>query len=107
MDMRLPEVRLSDISIKLAWAGLPTPVLNKLGIAVSKDDLAYSMGDYLAYLSRGLPLGGHVIGSMLAQGIVLFGPLFPFVYAAICVVLFWFIDLWTVKPAVGKASTFC
>jgi hypothetical protein len=98
------KARLRDISIKLAWAGLPTPVLDKLGIAVSKDDLTYSMGDYLAYLSRGLPLGGHVIGSMLAQGIVLFGPLFPFVYAAICVVLFWFIDLWTVKPAVGKAS---
>jgi hypothetical protein len=98
------KARLRDISIKLAWAGLPSPVLAKLGIIISKEELTYSMGDYLAYLSRGLPLGGHTIGSMLAQGIVLFGPLFPFVYAAICLVLFWFIDLLSVRPVAGKAS---
>ncbi|HWJ35754.1 MAG TPA: hypothetical protein VNR70_10835 [Steroidobacteraceae bacterium] len=96
--------RLRAVSIKFAWAGLPTPVLAKLGIAVSKKDLAYSMGDYLGYLSRGLPLGGHKIGSMFAQGIALFGPLFPFVYAAICLLLFWLIDLLTVRPVAGKAT---
>ncbi|MDB6084471.1 MAG: hypothetical protein JWN43_2352, partial [Gammaproteobacteria bacterium] len=98
------KARLTAVSKKFAWAGLPTPVLARLGIAVSKEDLAYSMGDYLAYLSRGLPLGGHRIGSMFAQGIALFGPLFPFVYAGICVVLFWFIDLLTVRPIAGRAS---
>jgi hypothetical protein len=98
------KARLRDISIKLAWAGLPNPLLGKLGIMISKEELTYSMGDYLAYLSRGLPLGGHTIGSMLAQGIVLFGPLFPFLYAAICLILFWFIDLLSVRPVSGKAS---
>lgn len=96
--------RLRAISIELAWVGLPSPVLNKLGIRISKEELSYSMGDYLAYLSRGVPLGGHVIGSMLAQGIVLFGPLSPFVYAAMCLLLFWLIDLLTIRPVSGKAS---
>jgi hypothetical protein len=96
--------RVREISAKFAWAGLPTPVLDRLGIQVSKDDLAYSMGDYMAYLSRGLPLGGHRIGSMFAQGIVLFGPLFPFIYAAICLVLFGLTDLLTLRPARGAAT---
>jgi hypothetical protein len=96
--------RLRRISAKFAWAGLPTPLLGALGIQVSKEDLAYSMGDYMAYLSRGLPLGGHLIGSMFAQGIVLFGPLFPFVYAAICLILFCLTDLLTLRPARGAAT---
>jgi hypothetical protein len=96
--------RVRDISVKFAWAGLPTPVLARLGIPVSKDDLAYSMGDYMAYLSRGLPLGGHRIGSMFAQGIVLFGPLFPFIYAGICLILFGLTDLLTLRSARGTAS---
>jgi len=98
------KARLRAVSIKLAWVGLPAPLLAKLGISVSKEEFTYSMGDYMAYLSRGLPLGGHTIGSMFAQGMVLFGPFSPFVYAAICLVLFWFIDLLTVRPAVGKTS---
>jgi hypothetical protein len=96
--------RVRDISVKFAWAGLPTPVLASLGIQVSKDDLAYSMGDYMAYLSRGLPLGGHRIGSMFAQGIVLFGPLFPFIYAGICLILFGLTDLLTLRSARGTAT---
>jgi len=96
--------RLREMSIKFAWAGLPTPVLQRLGIPVDKDDIAFSMGDYMAYLSRGLPLGGHKIGSMFAQGIVLFGPLFPFVYALMCLAIFFMFDLLSTRNAAGVAS---
>jgi hypothetical protein len=98
------KAQLGDISKKFVWAGLPTPVLRRLGIPVVKDDIAYSMGDYLAYLSRGIPMGGHKIGSMFAQGIALFGPLFPFIYAVGCVILFFFLDLLTVRSAAADAS---
>lgn len=98
------KARLRDISAKLVWAGLPTPILRKLNVGVNKDDLAYSMGDYLAYLSRGMPLGGRKVGSMFAQGIALFGPLFPFLYALMCFALFALMDLLSI-PALAGAAT--
>jgi hypothetical protein len=98
------KARLRDVSLRFMWAALPTPVLHRLGINVDKDQLGFSMGDYLAYLSRGLPLGAHKVGSMLAQGIALFGPLFPFIFAAICLVLFGVMDLLTLRPLAGAAS---
>jgi hypothetical protein len=95
--------RLREISLKLAWAGLPTPVLHAMGINIDKDDLDFSMGDYLAYLSRGIPLGGRKTGNMFAQGIALFGPLFPFLYAVICLALYGLMDLLTIRPEKGPA----
>jgi hypothetical protein len=91
------KARLRDISIQFVVAGLPTPALRALGISIDKDNLNYSMGDYLAYLSRGIPLGGRKTGNMFAQGIALFGPLFPFLYAVICLALFGLMDLLTIK----------
>jgi hypothetical protein len=95
--------RLRDVSLKLAWASLPTPMLHALGVQINKDDLDFSMGDYLAYLSRGIPLGGRKTGNMFAQGIVLFGPLFPFLYAVICLALYGLMDLLTIRPVKGPA----
>ena len=95
--------RLTDISIKFAWMGLPTPIYRRFGVTISKDDLAYSMGDYLAYLSRGLPLGGHRIGSIFAQGNALMGPLFPFAYGIIVLCIFFLLDLWTVRQAAATS----
>jgi hypothetical protein len=95
--------RLRDVSLKLALASFPTPMLHALGVRINKDDLDFSMGDYLAYLSRGIPLGGRKTGNMFAQGIVLFGPLFPFLYAAICLLLYGAMDLLTIRPAKGPA----
>jgi hypothetical protein len=82
---------------------LPTPLLYALHINVDKEALGFSMGDYLAYLSRGLPLGGRKTGTMFAQGIALFGPLFPFLYAVICLGLYGLMDLLTIRPAKGAA----
>jgi hypothetical protein len=95
--------KLRDISLKFAWAGLPTPMLRALGIDINKGDLDFSMGDYLAYLSRGIPLGGRKTGNMFAQGMVLFGPLFPFLYAVICLGLYALMDLLTIRPGKGAA----
>jgi len=97
------KARLRDVSLKFAWAGLPTPLLHAMGIDIDKDDLNFSMGDYLAYLSRGIPLGGRKTGNMFAQGIALFGPLFPFLYAVICLALFGLMDLLTIRPVKGAA----
>jgi len=97
------KARLREISVKIAWAGLPTPLLHSMGINIDKDELDFSMGDYLAYLSRGIPLGGRKTGNMFAQGIVLFGPLFPFLYAVICLALYGLMDLLTIRPAKGPA----
>lgn len=96
--------RLRETSMNLVWAGLPTPLLNALDIPASKGDFSYSIGDALAYLSRGIPLGGHLIGSMIAQGIALFGPVFPFMYAGICLLLFTMMDLLTLRSAKGRAA---
>jgi hypothetical protein len=96
--------RLRDISVQLAWAELPTPLLKRLGISIDKDSLQNSMGDYLAYLSRGVPLGGHKTGEMFAQGMALFGPLFPCLYALACLALFALMDLLTIRSAEGAAS---
>jgi hypothetical protein len=98
------KARLREISLKFAWAGLPTPALQALGVHVDKADLDFSMGDYLAYLSRGIPLGGRKTGNMFAQGIVLFGPLlFPLLYAVICLALYAMMDLLTIRQAKGPA----
>lgn len=96
--------RLRETTVKFLWAALPAPVLQALHIDVDKDELAFSMGDYLAYLSRGLPLGAHKVGSMFAQGPATIGPLFPFVYALICLVFFALMELLTIRKADGAVS---
>jgi hypothetical protein len=101
-----PESRafLVDITVKQLWSAVPGPVLDFIGVGDVKEVLNASMGDYLSYLGRGTRLGAHVVGSIFAHGIALFGPLFPFVYAAICLVLFALMDLLTIRSATGAAT---
>jgi hypothetical protein len=100
--------QLRKVTIAATWAALPTPVLKALHIGVNKDEMNFSMGDYLAYLSRGVPLGGRKTGSMFAQGMAVMGPMFPFLYAAICLLLYGLMDLLTIRsrraPASGSAK---
>jgi hypothetical protein len=98
--------QVTHVTEDFLWAVLPTPLLDALGVEVDKSVLTYSMGDYLAYLSRGVRLGGHVTGSMFAQGQVIMGPLFPFAYALICFVLFGLADLLTVRTE-GRQASLC
>ncbi|MGZ3236498.1 MAG: hypothetical protein ACXU8A_03890 [Burkholderiaceae bacterium] len=84
------------------WATLPTPVLNFLDVKIEKENLRFSFGDYLVYLTNGLKLGGYRTGSAFAHGIALFGPFFPMVYLAICLVMFPILDLMTFRSAPEK-----
>jgi hypothetical protein len=96
--------RLRSVTLDSIWAILPTPMLKLLGIGVDKDDMNYSMGDYLAYLSRGVPLGGRKTGSMFAQGEAIMGGLFPIFYACACLFLYGLMDLVTIRRTDGTAS---
>jgi hypothetical protein len=95
--------KLTRTTVEFLWSILPTPVLERLGVQIDKEDLNFSMGDYLAYLSRGVPLGGRKTGSMFAQGQVVFGALFPFVYVLLCVILFKWMDLLCRRSPDGTA----
>jgi hypothetical protein len=96
--------RLRNVSVQLLWAILPQPILDMLGVDVNKDDFNFSMGDYLPYLSHGTPLGGHSVGSMLGHGLALFGPLFPFIFAALCLGFFAVMNLLTIQHPDGTAT---
>jgi hypothetical protein len=96
--------QVTAVTEDFLWAILPTPLLDAMGVEVDKTVLTYSMGDYLAYLSRGVKLGGHVTGSMFAQGKVIMGPLFPFLYALICFAVYGLSDLLTVRASDRNAS---
>jgi hypothetical protein len=96
--------QLRKVTIDATWAAMPTPILKLLRIGVDKEDLNYSMGDYMAYLSRGVPLGGRKTGSMFAQGAAIMGPLFPILYVGICLLLYGLMDLLTIRSASRTAN---
>jgi hypothetical protein len=95
--------RLWNVTTDSLWAALPTPVLKLLHVSINKDDLQFSVGDYLVYLSRGQQVGGYRTGSVFAQGLVLFGPVFPLVYSLACLLVFHVLELMTAKFASGPA----
>ena len=96
------EDELLDTTIDLLWSTLPDPVLKAFDIPVKKAQLRFSMGDYLAHQSVGGPLGGYKTGSALAHGIGLFGLFFPFVYLAICILMFPLLDLLSSRLPSGQ-----
>jgi hypothetical protein len=99
------KAKLGEITAQSLWAILPTPFLDALGIKLDKEKLQFSTGDYIVYLSRGVPLGGRRTGSVIAEGITLLGgPLFSLVYAGMCLIVFAIMDLLTVRPASGMPS---
>lgn len=52
---------------------LPTPALRIIGQDIDKNDLDYSIGDYMYYTETGVGLGGHRLGSSVGHGVGLFG----------------------------------
>jgi hypothetical protein len=100
---RESKTMLTRTSSDFLWSILPSPILKRIGVHIDKDNLQFSMGDYLAYLSRGVPLGGRKTGSIFAQGQVMFGPLFPFVFAVLCIALFKWMDLLSRRAPDGSA----
>lgn len=63
----------------------PEPLLKALDIKTKKDDLFFSMGDYMSNLAYGLGMGGFKTGSALGQGISLFGFFFYPIYFLIVI----------------------
>jgi hypothetical protein len=96
--------QLRKVTVDTIWATLPSPFLRLLHIGVQKEDINYSMGDYLAYLSRAVPLGSRKTGSMFAQGQAIMGPLFPILYAALCLFVYGILDLLTIRGGDGRVE---
>jgi hypothetical protein len=84
---------LAEKTSDLLFGILPQPVLDFFKVDVDKLTLRFSMGDYLANLSSGIPLGGYRTGSMFAQGQALIGPFFIVTYFMICMALFYLMGL--------------
>jgi hypothetical protein len=95
---------LADTTLRFLWTILPQPALNALGVGIDKADYLFSMGDYLAHLSHGGPLGGRRTGSALAQGIGVMGAGFFAVYAALCLLMYTLFDLLTRRGPGGEVA---
>ncbi len=93
---------LAEVTVQWLWGILPQPVLDMLKIDVDKSKLGFTVGDYLAYERYGLTLGGHKTGSVFAQGEALLGMFFPIIYLAICLALFYLMQLMTVRLKSGQ-----
>lgn len=90
------KAEFDQFSLDSVIAVLPEPALELLSLDVSKERFPVTVGDELAYLVRGVPLGGFKTGSMLAQGEIVFGILFPLIYAVFCLALYAVLDLLTI-----------
>ena len=95
---------MMEVSGDFLWATLPQPWLDWLKVDVDKEKLRFSMGDMLANLAVGTPLGGFKTGSMFGQGWALFGHLFPVIYFGMCFILFAAIDVFSIPAASGVAG---
>lgn len=92
---------LAGKSLDLVIAIIPSPILDILKIDVKKDELQFSIGDYIAYLSIGARLGSYKTGSMIAHSYSLFGVLFIFIYPWICLIMFKIMDLLSFREKDG------
>lgn len=95
---------LADTTVRWLWAILPQPALDALGVGINKGDLWFSMGDYLAHLAQGGPLGGFRTGSALAQGLALLGVGFFVLYAALCLLMYTLFDLLARRRPGGEVA---
>lgn len=93
---------VTKVSGDFLWTALPQPWLDALKIDVHKEQLQFTIGDLLAHLAAGTPLGGFRTGSIFGQGQAIFGYLFPVVYFAMCLVLFAALDIFSIQNASGK-----
>ena len=95
---------LMKTTVDFFWTALPQPVLDAFKIKVNKYYMEFSIGDMLVHIADGLPLGGLKTGSIFGQGWALFGYAFPFIYFAMCMVLFVALDLFSFQDAIGKTE---
>jgi hypothetical protein len=94
--------KLWDITDDFIWSTLPDPALKAIKMDVDKENLRFSMGDYLAYLGGAGGLGGFKTGSGFGQGIAMFGLFFPLIYFCLCPILFWTLDILSYRTTDGR-----
>jgi hypothetical protein len=92
---------LTKVSEDFFWYSLPQPWLDYLKIDVKKDQMGFSIGDVMANLVVGTPLGGERTGSIYGQGWVLFGYYFPIIYFFMGIALFAAIDIFALQTVSG------
>lgn len=71
---------------------LPQPILDALKVKEKKEDTLHSMGDVYKAQVTGQPLGGYATGSIWADVLVISGPLWPILTAALCLSSFILLD---------------
>lgn len=96
------EEKMLDITGDFFWSTLPEPLLKALEVNVNKENLKFSMGDYLSHLSGAGSLGGYKTGSGFAQGIAIFGYFFPLIYLLVCPLLFLSKDVLSYRSSQGN-----
>ncbi len=92
---------VQGISFEFLWLALPTPVLEWLQPNIQKSNYLFSSGDLLAHYAIGTSLSGYKTGSIFAQGMLIFGLLFPIIYFGFLFVLFSVIDIFAKRSSSG------
>lgn len=85
-------------------ATLPDPLLRMVGLAINKQDLVVSNGDYLIYLVDGWGLGGFKTGSLAGEVWGVFGLAMPLVVIASALLLFVFHDAFVAHGVRGRLA---
>jgi len=89
--------QILDITNQKILATLPTPILKIFGININKDDLRFSMGDYMLYLDGKTFLGGFKVGSTVAHVFAIFGWFSYIIVVIVFLILFTLIESLTTK----------
>jgi hypothetical protein len=90
--------------LERAAATLPDPLLRLFGIALNKQDLVVSNGDYIIYIVDGWGLGGFKTGSMIAEVFGVFGAAFPLVILCTAPLLFVVHDAFATPSPFGRLA---
>ena len=89
--------QILDITNQKILATLPSPILKTFGFNINKNDLSFSMGDYMLYLDGKTFLGGFKVGSTVAHIFAIFSWFSYIIVIIIFLVLFMFIESLTTK----------
>jgi len=89
--------QILDITNKKILATFPTPILKIFDINIHKDDLSFSMGDYMLYLEAKTYLGGFKVGSTSAHIFAIFGWFSYIIVIIVFFILFTLIESLTTK----------
>jgi len=98
---------LREIEAQKVLAIFPQPIVNLLGLPVDKDLVTKaSSGDFMIFAGTGnrYALGRYQQGSIFGNGYALFGWGYPFIIAAVMVILFPLADASTSKRLITKLN---